>query len=253
MGVAMGVSLGVPFIYLLINRKRMRLLPLVIGIVAYIVINYLLLGLALGGLLQSIGEPVTASVVNAVVYALAVVMGNWLIMKYAIKGTDSMDVPMSYGLGYAFIRLIYISGAQMFSNISLATAVNNNGFEKVASTVEDSQALYDLLVEIENTSIVVHLMGGVEMVCFFCLSVAVCVMVWQWIQRGDTRCAVVAAAAELLAYLALCLYSFGVIGSAMAADAVYAVVAAAASVYAYCSYRKTEGGPKYHADPVSRF
>lgn len=253
MGVAMGVSLGVPFIYLLINRKRMRLIPLLIGIVAYVVINYLLLGLALGQLLQNIENPFLASVVNGIVYAVAVVFGNWLVLKYAIKGTDSMDVPLSYALGYTFIRLIYISGAQMFSNISLATAVNNNGFEKVATTVDDSQALYDLLTEIENTPIIVHLMGGVEMVCFFCLSVAVCVMVWQWIKHADTRCTVIALVSDFLAYLMLCMYSFGAVSNALVVDVVYLVVATAASVYAYYSFRKTEGGPKYHADPVSRF
>ncbi|MGI5935818.1 MAG: YhfC family glutamic-type intramembrane protease [Oscillospiraceae bacterium] len=254
MGIAMGVSLGLPFLYILTNRRKMMLVPVLIGILYYCVFSYLIAGYLSGGILSELGlSPWVYALVQAIVYGLVVTGGHYLAYKHLLKNRTGSGVPLSYALGYSLVRLVLVGGAQMFSNISLATAVNNNGVEKVASIVEDTEEFYQLIRQIADTPPHVYLLGGLEMICFFMITVSMSVLVWRAKEEKDMVALIVSLAGAAVSAFVMELYSAGGTENIILTESVYIAVAAAMTAYAYVTYRKTFGGPRYFADPVSRF
>ncbi len=254
MGVAMGISLGLPFLYILFNRKRLRLAPLVLGLAAYVLVNYLLLGVVMSNLLSRAvpDAPALLAILTALINTLGIAGGHYVALRYLKRSSRDAGQPLSYGLGYTCISLVLVAGAQMFSNISLCTAVNNNGFEKVATTVDDPDALYALLQQIVDTPAYIHVLGGVEMILYFTLMVATSILVWYAVEHPRSMEMGIAAAALFVSMLALELYGQGILPSALLADGIYALASVGCAVFAYRVYRKNEGDVVYQADPVQR-
>lgn len=254
LGVAMAVCIALPFIFIIANRKKMMLTPISVGVVSYFAFCVAGTGMVLGTFFSS---PAKSSLLPALIFAIlsaaVILIGHYFMLKYLSGKRSGGGVPLGYGLGYASVNLLIMNGATMFSNLSVALAVNNNGFEKVATTVEDSQALFKLVESIANSPIQNLLMGALELVCFFAVSVAVAVFVWYGVVMPEKRVKLLSCAAgmELLTTGVMTVYSCGFL-SMILAEVIYIAAAVVASVLAFRLYRKTEGGPRYMADPVTR-
>lgn len=248
MGVALGVCFGLPFVFIIANRHKMMLMPLVCGLAAWCAFSYFGAGMLIGSIFAA--DTVSGAVLTAVTQSVIIVLGHFLILKFISNSKNVPGAMLSYGLGYTLIELVLIHGMQLFSKISLATAVNNNGFEKVATTVEDSDGLYELVESIATTPLYEHLLGAAEILFVFLTTLSVCVFMWYGIIKAKPVLMLAALASQFLcmcAVIVLPLYSI------IAAEAVYGVVSVASAVLAFCLYRKIEGGPQYSADPVNRF
>ncbi len=248
MGVALGVCFGLPFVFVIANRHKMMLMPLVCGLASWCAFSYFGAGMLIGSIFAA--DTVNGAVLTALTQSVIIVLGHFLILKFISNSKDKPGVVLSYGLGYTLIELLLIHGMQLFSKISLATAVNNNGFEKVATTVEDSDGLYELIDSIASTPLYEHLLGTAEIVFLFLMTLAVCVFMWYGIIKSKPALMAAALAVQLMcmcAILVLRLYSV------IAAEIAYGAVSLASAVFAFCLYRKIEGGPQYSADPVNRF
>lgn len=248
MGVALGVCFGLPFVFIIANRHKMMLMPLICGLAAWCAFSYFGAGMLTRSVFTS--DTVGGAIMTAVTQSVIIVLGHFLILKFISNSKKEPGAVLSYGLGYTLIELVLIHGMQLFSKIALATAVNNNGFDKVATTVEDSDALYELVNSIASTPVYEHLLGAAEIVFVFLLTLSVCVFMWYGIIRSKPALILAAAAAQIMcmcAVIVLPLYSV------TAAEMVYGVLSVAFAVLAFCLYRKVEGGPQYSADPVNRF
>ena len=253
MGIAMGVSLGLPFLFILANRRKMMLVPVLAGILCYCVFSYLIAGCLCGGVLSELGlSPAVYALAQALVCGIVVTGGHYLAYSCLLKNRTGGGVPLSYALGYSAVRLVFVGGAQMFSSISLAAAVNNNGLEKVASIVEDREELYRLVSQLAETPPYVYLLGGLELVCFFLLTVSMSVLVWRAEAKRDRTALIASFAAAAATAFVMELYSSGGTANIILTETVYMAVTAAMTAYSYIAYRKTFGSPQYVADPVSR-
>lgn len=254
LGLAMAVSIGLPFAYVIGNRKNMMLYPLAAGIGSYLLFALIIAGAAIGSLLQSNGY---LFALESGLTSIVIITGHYIALKFVRRTKDSSAVPLSYGLGYSLINVVLVAGGDMFASLSLVVAVDNNGFEQVATTVEDPQGLYELVTTIVETPPAVHLLGGLELVCFFVLCVAISVLMWIYLCRDnkERHLFLIALAAQLIPSFLIGAYGANVISGTVGiiiVEATYTVVAAAAAIYAYYQYRKTFGDKKYMADPVQR-
>lgn len=248
MGVAMGICYGVPAVFVIANRHKMLLLPVVIGIVSWIVFAYFAAGMLVGTLFP--GDSVTQKALGAVLQSFIMIIGHFLLLKYVSKVKDLPGAALSYGLGYSFVELVLIRGMELFSEISLSTAINNNGFEKVAETVEDPDALYDLIRTIAEKPVYEHLLGAAEILFLYLLTMAVSVFVWYSVRNSNYALAAVAFLLQTVCLASVLLTS---VIPVAAAECVYGAAAAASAVFAFRLYRANEGKPNVSADPVDRF
>ncbi len=248
MGVAMGACFGIPFVYIIANRHKMMLMPLVCGLASWCAFSYFGAGMLFGSLLSS--ETAGGALLTALVQSVVIVLGHFLVLKFISTSREKPGVVLSYGLGYALIELVLINGMQTFSKISLATAVNNNGFEKVATTVDDSDALYELVKSIAETPISENILSAAEILFFFLMTVSVCVFIWFGIKNSRP---LLFAAGFIVELLCMCAITVLPLFSIVAAEAVYGTVSVLGAVMSFVTYRKIEGEPQYSADPVNRF
>jgi len=252
MGVAMGVCLAFPFGFIIYNRKRMMLLPIVAGLAGYLVLALFLSGVCVDGLAARIGQPLLRSLLSAAGYAAAVVLGSRVLLSYLQGKRSGGGVALSYGLGFSFINLVILHGAELFSSISLATAINNNGFALVSTTVDDPDSLYALISEIAEKPTYVHYLGAAELACYFLLTIAVSVLAWYSVTQGDRLCLGLALAGEFVVMTALNYCSLGGMGI-IPTEILYGIIALGLAVYAYRVFRRYGDGQRFMADPVSRF
>lgn len=252
MGVVMGICFGVPVLFILANRNRLRLMPLVMGLASWCLFSYFGSGMLAGSLFDASGASGAAA--TAILQAIIIIVGHALVIKFLSLRSEDSGVSLSYGLGYALIYMLLVGGMEQFSKISLVTAINNNGFDKVATTVEDTdvESLRALVQQIADTPVYEHLMGGAEMIFFFLITVSVAVMVWYAVTKSRRELMLIAYVAELVCLGSVLLYSAGAIGSLIAVECIYGVCAVAAAIFAFRLFRKYEGAPVFHADPVDR-
>lgn len=248
MGVALGVCFGLPAVFIIANRHKMMLMPLVCGLASWCAFTYFGSGMLAGSALSD--ATVGGALLMAAVQSVIIVLGHFLVLKFISNSVEKPGVSLSYGLGYTLIELVLLHGMQLFSKISLATAVNNNGFDKVAMTVDDADALRELIVSVAEAPVYEQLLGGAEILFLFLTTVSVCVFMWYGITRGRYVLVLSALACQLLCMTAvIVLPAYSVI----AAEAVYGAVSAASAVLAFRVYRRYEGAPQYSAEPVNRF
>lgn len=251
MGLAMAICFLLPVSFIVINRHKLVLKPAVCGLAAWCVFSYYIAGMLLGTLMKADGA--FGAVLMALFQSIIILIGHFVLLKFLSSSSAASGVPLSYGLGYSLINLVFIAGIQQFFTISLATTVNNNGFEKVATTVEDSQALYEILESINSKPIYEHVVGTAELIFFFTVTVSVCVLMWYAVTKQKYSYIGIAFAAEILSLGSVLMYTNGVINSILVTEAVYLIVCVAVAVYAYKIYHDYEGGIVYSDDPVDRF
>lgn len=252
MGVAMGVCFVFPFGFVIYNRKHMQLSAVISGVIGYIICAFFISGAVVDSFVYKISNPVISAFLSALGYALAVLVGSGILLKYLGNKGHNVGAALSYGLGFASFNLVLMHGAELFSTISLATAINNNGFELVSTTVEDPESLSNLIYEIANKSTLVHYLGAAELACYFLLTVAAAVLLWYAIGKNDMICAAVAFFAELIVMFMINYCSLGGVGI-IVTEVIYITCSLAAAVYAYSVFKRYGDGVKYMADPVSRF
>ena len=143
MGIAFGVCFGLPFVFVIANRHKMSLLSIVMGLASWCLFSYFGAGMLVKSLISA--ATVFSVLVTGFLQALIMLVGHFFVLKYLSNRGIKNSVPLSYGLGYSLIYLVLENGVNLFSNISLSTAVNNNGFDLVATTVDDPEGLYELL------------------------------------------------------------------------------------------------------------
>ena len=252
MGVAMAVCLAFPFGFIVYNRKKMMLMPIIAGIIGYLLLGFFISGVCIDSLARLIAAPFLGSLLSAAGYSAVVVFGSRVIQKYLQGKYSGGGVALSYGLGFSFINLVIMHGAELFSSISLATAINNNGFELVSTTVDDPDSLFELVSEIANKSTLVHYLGAAELACYFILTVAVSVLIWYSIANNDRVCFGLALVGEFVVMMLLNYCAQGGV-DILVTEIVYAVISLGLAVYAYFIYNRYGDGEKYMADPVRRF
>lgn len=256
MGVAMALCFVIPFAYYVVIRKKVNHVVLLLGLTGYSVFGYIIPSF-LQGLLPVDLSPLVYAFSLSLLFAVTQEGGRFVMLKLIRKKYDGPGVPLSYGLGYSVIYLLLIGGANMFTQISTAMALNNNGLEVVLSSVDESlRAEFEqTLIALTETKAHVYVLGGLEMAAFFAVSIAMSVIVW-YVVTGKIRVWHLPAAILINAVysFASAFYSQGGTDNLILTECIFFAVAIAVSVWAYMLFRKIEGpDPVPAADPVNRF
>ena len=211
------ICLMLPVFYLIyyVFKKNFNPLIMVIGIVAFIILDRFVASLLLGQLAPSsavgVLSPQNYAIRRALCIGVIKALGIWIALFFLSKRYVTVIVPASFALGYSVLDMIYLRGSPGFSAFTQATAINNNGLEEVVSTVDLTQqdAFRESIAQLAATPASFYIWRTGAAICAFAATVCIARLLWYSIEGGKTArspllipiCVVAAVVLELPAAL----------------------------------------------------
>lgn len=259
MGIAMALCFALPFVYYIYIRKQVNHWVLLFGLAGYSVFGYIIPAFLQGVIMpdSAVVTPLIYAVSIALLFAVTQEGGRFIMLKLINRKYNGPAVPLSYGLGYSAIYMILVGGANMFTQISTASALNNNGLEVVLSSVDEGlrPEFEQTILALTKTEPHIYILGGLEMAAFFVVSIAMSVIIWYIVSgKIKIRYLPVVIGINVIYSFVSAFYSQGGIESLILTESIFFAIAIAVAVWAYLLFRKFEGaGVIPVADPVNRF
>ncbi len=261
MGLAMVAAVALPVAYAIYARKVLKVRDLFAGILCYMVFGMLLsnlwLGIAAGENSSVKNSPVLYATVTCVSLGIIEEMGRYLLMFLLRNKLDGRGVPLSFGIGYAAIPLLFIGGSNMYVNISSATALNNNGLETVLTSVEEElqEQLTETLTSLAETPYTEFLIYALGLAAIFVTAVSMSVIIWYAVsdESRGIKYGLMAVGMHMVILIPEELYYCGAISNGFVGEAGTLALSIASAVLAFRLYRKLNGPYSPEADHVNRF
>ncbi|MDR0858809.1 MAG: hypothetical protein LBN97_07255 [Oscillospiraceae bacterium] len=123
-------SVILPFLFAVFYafRRKLRLVPFVAGIAAFLVCGWFLGGLIMGSVTKEVLRPILLAGVECAGF-----LGALLFLS---KRERSVGVPASLALGYALIPCAFSSGFAVLSRLSVAMTLNDIGIEEFLANIK---------------------------------------------------------------------------------------------------------------------
>jgi uncharacterized membrane protein YhfC len=202
-------------------------------------------------------SPALYLIVTCASLAIIEEAGRYLIMYLLRNKLEGRGVPLSFGIGYSVIPLIFVAGSNMYVNLSSATALNNNGLATMLTSVDEELQgeLTDTLTSLANTPYTDFIIYAIGLAGMFVLGIAMSIIVWYGVsdKNRGTKYGIVAIILHFIVLVPEELYYCGIIESGFVGEIGTLVLAMAAAAYGYMLYRKMNGAFSAEADHVNRF
>jgi len=249
------------FIYFAFKRK-INYVSILAAIAGYLLFGYYLNGILMINIvpearIQQTGV-VFYSVVRALIVGLANVGGIYVCLRLLSQRYDSLNTPISFGLGYPLFVLIMEGGANSMYRMSMAYTVNKEGIQKVLGSVEEAQRskLLEQLEEMAASPLADYYYSVGKYAAFFIAGIGLSRLLWYSL-RGERRkpswlFIPAALILRFLMELPIGLYTSGATDNMALTSIIYCAVSLAALAASIIVSKMWDEGEQVAAGPVNR-
>ncbi len=110
-------------------------------------------------------------------------LGSWALLNKL--GHNSFPAAVGFGIGYAGIESILVTGPTILSNLLAAMALNSTGLEATLESVapEEQEQLKEALISLAETPATDYLAGGLERLAAMAFAIALSVLMWMIVTK----------------------------------------------------------------------
>lgn len=182
------ISIGLPIcLFLFLRRKyRLKVIPLLVGAVAFIVfamvLEQLLHMLVLrpaNGVIELKNNPllyVLYGIFAAGIFEETARFLSFLLLKKRYSG---IGTGLSYGIGHGGIEAVLIAGISMISNIVVSIMINSGTSSALGASVQAQ------LTALVDTTPYLFLISGFERILAVIMQISLSLLVWVAVARKD--------------------------------------------------------------------
>jgi len=188
MGVSVVISIGLPIsLFLILRRKyELKIVPLLVGVAAFIVFALILEQLLhmlvlrpVNGVIELMNNPLLYVLYGIFAAGIFEETARFLSLSLLKKKYKGIGTGLSYGIGHGGIESAIIAGVSMISNIVLSIMINSG----TASALGDSAQAQ--LTSLVNTAPHMFLIDGFERILAIIMHISLSLLVWFAVDRKD--------------------------------------------------------------------
>lgn len=249
------------FIYFAFKRK-INYVSIFAAVIGYLLFGFYLNNILLANIVPETKIEQTGAVMHSVIRALLTGLTNaggiYICLRLLSQRYDTLNTPISFGLGYPLYGLIMEGGANAMYRLSIAYTVNKEGVQKVLETVDEAQrtSLLEQLEDMAASPLAGYYYSVGKYAAFFIIGIALSRLLWYAI-RGEKRAPswLFIPAAVLLRFfmeLPIALSTSGAADNQALASIIYCAVAVAALAASLIVSKLWDPDEKAVAGPVNR-
>lgn len=249
------------FIYFAFKRK-ISYVSILAALAGYLLFGYYLNGILMKNIVPEakIGQMSTVlySIIRALITGLTNTGGIYICLRLLSKRYDSINTPISFGLGYPLYVLIMEGGANAMYRMSMAYTVNREGVQKVLESVEEAERsnLLEQLEEMAASPLADYFYSVGKYAAFFIMGIALSRLLWYSL-RGEKRAPswLFIPAVILFRFfmeLPIALYTSRATDNLVLTSVIYCVIALAALAASIIVSNMWDKGERAAAGPVNR-
>lgn len=249
------------FIYYAFKRK-INYISILAAVAAFLLFGYYLNGILLGSIVpeDKIARSGTAgyAVIRSVIAGITNVGGICICLRFLAKRYETVNTPISFGLGYPLYVMIMEGGANAMYRISMAYAVNKEGLETVLESVEEAQrsSLLEQLEDMAASPLAEYYYSAGKYAAYFIICIALSRLIWYSVhgERRKPLWLFVPAAFVLrfLMELPIALYTSKAVDGLALTSVLYFIAALIALAASIVVSRMWDNKDKAAAGPVNR-
>ncbi|MDR0958485.1 MAG: YhfC family intramembrane metalloprotease [Clostridiales bacterium] len=241
--ISLFISVSVPVILFFVLRKsfNLKVVPVIVGAVVFIIFALLLEQLLHSIVLQPQSDGTIALMskypVLFVLYCIFAAgifeeTARFLSFNLMKKSYDGFGTALSYGIGHGGIESILLVGTAMFSNLAIIAAINSGVTEIVSSLPLET------VIALKSTPPTLFLVAGVERIMAIILQISLSVLVWKSVSEKKILFYPLAIVIHAVADLPAILAQMGIISNIWIVEAIVFVIVALTVFGEYKLFKK---------------
>lgn len=192
MGVSLLLSVGFPvaLIIWVMNKYRPGFIPVLVGILVFIVTQVLIrfnlikaFTMSESGLSFILANPILYLVILSLTAGIFEEGGRFLAYKFLMKNKREWRHGVAYGIGHGGIEAVIILSIPLLANIANSILINQGGLTSSVLSAETVAQLQAIAPALTNTPSFMFLIGGFERVLAIILHIALSILVLYGVNR----------------------------------------------------------------------
>ncbi len=189
--ISIVVSVGLPFVLFFLFRKRFKLkaVPILLGMIGFVVFALLLEPLLHRAVLQPGGMVMSTPVLYMLYGGLAAGVfeetARFILLHILKRGYRGVGTGFAYGIGHGGVESIILAGIPLINTFLIALSVNAGTISSLEGTLSGTEltTFQAQVAALTQTSAPVFLLSGGERILAVAIQIALSVIVWNGVNR----------------------------------------------------------------------